>query len=187
MKQLTSFLFLLLLLMSCAGKSNSDSPVRSTAQKGIESMLAELSKYEDSLKKSTKDLTQLNQNTAIQYAEQCLRIKNAFPKSKEAPKMMNKAHIILSSVGLYQRSVVIADSLILMYPMYEKRSMVLESLASTYDIFIVPRRKELVEKYYKMLLQENWKMQEDQKQLIEKRLQYIDLPFEEYIQKVNQK
>lgn len=178
--------FLLATLMFVVSCSNDQAVETEAPKRTLEDMKTELKHFEDSLKKnSAGGNMNFDQQTAVVYAEKCLAIKNSFPKSKEAPALMNKAHIIFSSVGLYQRSVVIADSLITMYPMYEKRAMVLESLASSYDIFIQPRRKEKVKYYYELLLEDNMKIPAEQRVMIEKRLQYVDLPFEEYIQKVN--
>lgn len=180
------FVLGLFLFASCKDQStqNGESVVKTDVS--LEELKADLKRFEDSLKSSSKGGSMdFDEETAVRYAEKCLLIKNRFPKSEEAPALMNKAHVIFSSVGLYQRSVLVADSLIIMYPMYEKRAMVLESLASSYDIFIVPRRKEKVKKYYEMLLAENPKMNSEQRHMIEQRLKWIDLPFEEYIQKVN--
>jgi hypothetical protein len=156
---------------------------KSEKKNDLAGMEAALKTYEDSLNVKANGIP--NPTVAVAYAEKCLAITHAFPKSKEAPKYMNKAHIIFSSVGLHQRSVIIGDSLIRNYPMYEKRAMVLESLASSYDVFIQPRKKDKVKLYYEMLLREDKAMSTEQKAQIEKRLKYIDLSFEEFIQKVN--
>lgn len=179
---------LFFLATSCSD-SKSDESNRAVEQQkevGIEEMKSDLKRFEDSLKVAAKKSNgAFDKKTAVIYAEKCLAIKHRFPKSKEAPKMMDKAHIIFSSVGLHQRAVVVGDSLILMYPMYENRPMVLESLASTYDVFIQPRRKEKVKLYYEMLLKEKPNMSEEERALIEKRLKFIDLPFEDYISKLS--
>lgn len=159
---------------SCTSQSTSP---EANKQKTIKDALKEIKSFE----KKIKNQSTLNEATAVEYADKCLAVAHDFPKSKEAPQMMNKAHVILSSVGLYQRSVVLADSIIIMYPTYEKRVMVLESLASSYDIFIVPRKKEMVKKYYEMLLQEGKSMDSIKRQSIENRLKFIDLSFEDYI------
>jgi hypothetical protein len=78
---------------------------------------------------------------------------------------------------------MLADTLIQNYPLYKNRSMVLESLASAYDVFIIPRRKDKVKRYYEMLLKESKTLTNEQRKDIEFRLQNIDLTFEELIQK----
>jgi hypothetical protein len=154
--------------------------------KDLPSAIRELKNFEDSLKKSSASgALEYSQETAVVYAEKCLAITHRFPKSKEAPKYMDKAHIIFASANLHQRSVITADSLILMYPMYKNRAMVLESLAGAYDVFVVPRQKDKVKKYYEMLLKENPDMNAEQRKQIEDRLKYVDLTFDEYVSKSN--
>jgi hypothetical protein len=144
----------------------------------------EITEFEDSLKKISVDVNQLtDQNVGVKYAEKCLEVYHHFPKDKDAPKYLDKAHIIFASLGMHQRSVALADTLIEKYPTYKNRPMVLESLASAYDIFILPRKKDKVEKYYRMLLKESPDMSAEQRGNIEFRLKNIDLTFDELIEK----
>jgi hypothetical protein len=69
------------------------------------------------------------------------------------------------------------------YPEYENRPMVLESLATAYDIYLQPRKKDKVEKYYQLLLKENPNLPKEKKEDIEFRLENINLSFEELIMK----
>lgn len=149
-----------------------------------EDFVGEITAFEDSLKSVSVDVNQLTDpEIGVEYAEKCLEVYHRFPKDKDAPKYLDKAHIIFASLGMHQRSVMLADTLIMNYPMYKNRPMVLESLASAYDVFIVPRRKEKVEKYYRMLLKESKNLSEEQRENIEFRLRNIDLSFEELIEK----
>jgi hypothetical protein len=59
--------------------------------------------------------------------------------------------------------------------------MVLESLATAYDVFLHPRNKEKVKMYYEMLLKEGTNLPAEQRQNIVFRLKNIDLSFEELI------
>lgn len=173
-----------LLMTACSSDPEKKSETKTdNADKGdLASAIQEVRAFEDSLKKSGM---QYSQQTAVIYAEKCLSVTHRFPKSKEAPKFMDKAHIIFASASLHQRSVIIADSLIAMYPEYKNRAMVLESLAGAYDVFVIPRQKEKVKKYYEMLLKENPKMKDEQRKQIEDRLKYVDLTFDEYVSKAN--
>jgi len=157
-----------------------------TKPTGLSGAIQEVKVFEDSLKKSNASGTlEFNASTAVIYAEKCLDVSHRFPKSKEAPKFMDKAHIIFASAGLHQRSVIIADSLIMQYPLYKNRAMVLESLAGAYDVFVIPRQKEKVKMYYEMLLKENPNMDTEQRKQIEDRLKHVDLTFDEYVSKSN--
>lgn len=166
-----------LLVASCSGESTKEGEKIS-----LKSMQTKLKQFEDSLqvKRGVND-----QDLAVRYAEKCLAIAEAYPKDETAPKYIDKAHVIFASVGLHQRSVIIADSLVRKYPAYKNKLMVLESLASSYDLFIHPRQKDQVKKYYQMMLTEFPDMPKEQKETIERRLKYIDLTFEEYISMQN--
>jgi hypothetical protein len=63
------------------------------------------------------------------------------------------------------------------------RDYVLESIASTYDVLIKPRNAEKVKFYYSLLLNE--KLDKAKRKDLENRLKYVDMPFEEYIQRLN--
>lgn len=181
---------LALLLFGCASneKETAQDAENKANTPSLEQAVKEIKAYEDSLKTaSASGELEYDQRTAVAYAEKCLGLYHRFPKSDEAPRYLDKAHIIFASVGLHQRSVVLADSLILMYPTYKNRAMVLESLAGAYDVFVVPRRKDKVKYYYELLLKENPKMDAEQRKQIENRLKYVDLTFDEYISKLNQR
>lgn len=135
--------------------------------------------YEDSIKANPNQITDTKKG--VEYAEKCLEIAHKFPKDKDAPKYMDKAHMIFAGLNLHARSASLADTIILMYPMYENRAMVLQSAATTYDMFLLPRKKDVIKKYYEMLLKENPKMPAEQRKDIEFRLEHIDLTFDELI------
>ncbi|MNK05497.1 hypothetical protein D3C87_233800 [compost metagenome] len=174
-------------LAACSSESKKEETAEVVKKEsGLPGAIKELKAFEDSLKSLSQSGTlEYDQQTAVAYAEKCLSIYHRFPKTEEAPKYLDKAHIIFASANLHQRSVVLADSLILMYPMYKNRPMVLESLAGAYDVFVIPRQKDKVKKYYEMLLKESPDMDAAQRKQIEKRLKYVDLTFDEYISKVN--
>ncbi|AEA42961.1 hypothetical protein [Fluviicola taffensis] len=176
-------------LVACSSGSTDEKTKEVSSQvseKGLEESVKAVKAFEDSLKAASKTGTlEFSPETAVVYAEKCLAITHRFPKSDEAPRYMDKAHIIFASAGLNQRSVMIADSLIMRYSTYKNRAMVLESLAGSYDVFVKPRQKDKVKLYYELLLKENPKMDPAQRKQIEKRLKYVDLTFEEFISKAN--
>lgn len=160
---------LLLLATACSGHKITEKQQQETALKQME-------QYEDSVKMLTS-----KPDVAVQYADKCLAFYHRFPNSKEAPKYLDRAHMILTSAGMSQRAVLYADTLIRRYPKYDNRPMVLLSLATAYDMFLVPRDKQKAEKYYKMWLQENPHAPADQRSDIEYRLQFIDLSYNEML------
>lgn len=174
------------LFAACSSNPEASEKSDETKSTGLAGAIQEVKAFEDSLKKSsTSGTLEFNDETAVIYAEKCLAVSHRFPKSKEAPKFMDKAHIIFASAGLHQRSVIIADSLIMLYPLYKNRPMVLESLAGAYDVFVIPRQKEKVKMYYELLLKENPDMESEQRKQIEDRLKHVDLTFDEYVSKSN--
>lgn len=178
---------MVLLVLGCASKEGSEKGAQQSGDKQtLEGAVKEVKTFEDSLKSvSASGKLEFNQQVAVTYAEKCLNVYHRFPKTEEAPRYLDKAHIIFASVGLHQRSVILADSLIAMYPTYKNRAMVLESLAGAYDVFVIPRQKAKVQYYYEMLLKENPKMDAEQRKQIENRLKYVDLTFDEYVSKAN--
>lgn len=173
-------------LAACSSEGKQEKTADAAGKDDLPSAIKEVKAFEDSLKtRSQSGELEYDQQTAVAYAEKCLSIYHRFPKSEEAPKYLDKAHVIFASANLHQRSVVVADSLIMLYPTYKNRPMVLESLAGAYDVFVIPRQKDKVKKYYELLLQENPKMDPEQRKQIEKRLKYVDLTFDEYISKAN--
>src|SRR6218665_613772 len=151
-------LYIIALIGLCLASCGEDKKV--TKEDFVESF----KQYEDSLKTNSTDITDTKKG--VEYAEKCLEIAHKFPKDKDAPKYMDKAHMIFAGIGLHGRSVALADTIISMYPMYENRAMVLQSAATTYE----------------MLLKENPKMPIEQRKEIEYRLEHIDLSFDELIE-----
>lgn len=178
---------MVLFVLGCSSKEEgAKEGQKSAGEQTLQEAVKEVKSFEDSLKSvSASGKLEFDQQVAVTYAEKCLSVYHRFPKTEEAPRYLDKAHIIFASVGLHQRSVILADSLISMYPTYKNRAMVLESLAGAYDVFVIPRQKAKVQYYYEMLLKENPKMDAEQRKQIEKRLKYIDLTFDEYVSKSN--
>lgn len=164
---------LIAVLAACSGGEKNEATSK-------ESLVEEVTLFEDSLKRNL--IPAGSRTTTINYAEKCLAVYRTYPKSKEAPKYLDKAHVILSSNGLHGLAVLYADTLINKYPDYKNRPMVLQSLASSYDLFIIPRKKELVLKYYNMLLKENPNLPKEERETVQFRLDNIDKSFEELIE-----
>lgn len=104
-----------------------------------------------------------------------------FPEDYYAPECLDKIHMVYSGMGLYKKASVYADIILKKYPKYKKRPMILESQASNYDIFILPRDTSKVRYYNELLLKENPKMSKESKEGIEMKLKHLDLNFEEYL------
>lgn len=166
-----------LLLFACGEKTATDAvPGKPT----LADMETQVKLLEDSLQKGQLDMGPKSP-TGVRYAERCMAIYKAFPKSPEAPKYLDRAHMIYTSIGSHALAVLHAEALIAEYPNYGNRQMVLQSLATSYDMFIIPRNKEKVKKYYEMLLKENPDLPAEEKESYQFRLDHLDLTYEELI------
>ena len=170
----------LFLVTACSeNKKENAAPVQERA--GLEELKADVASLEDSLKSGKLNMDPSG-STCVKYAETCLKIYELYPSSNEAPVYLDRAHMIFSSCNLHQRAVVAGDELIKKYPDYKGRSLVLASLASAYDMFILPRDKSKVIYYYNLLLKENPDLPKEDRETYEFRLKYIDLSYDELIE-----
>ena len=167
---------IVLLTAACGGNSSEEAEKKPVTKEG---MIADIKQFEDSIKQPSVQQTRA---VSEDYADRCLAIYHAYPKSEEAPQYLDKAHMIYTGAGLHGRAVVYADTLIRKYPAYKNRPMVLQSLASTYDLFVLPRNTEKVKYYYNLLLEENPGMPEEEKENIRFRIAHADLTFEQLIE-----
>ena len=152
------------------------------AKPSKEALVANVKALEDSLKATSSDLLAPNRDVMNRYADNCLAVYRNYPKSQEAPQYLDKAHVILSSAGLHGSAVMYADTLIRKYPHYKNRPMVLQSLASSYDLFIRPRKKEMVKYYYELLLKEDNGLTNEEKEQIRFRIDHVDLTFDQLLE-----
>lgn len=104
-----------------------------------------------------------------------------YPDNAYSPACLDKLHMIYSSNGDYLKSITYGEIIIEEYKTYVNRAMILESLASTYDIFIEPRDISKVRYYYELLLNENDDLSADKIEGINFRLKNLDKSIEEII------
>ncbi len=175
MKKLILIALPALMLVACGGSGKTNAP---KAKPTFAEMETNLKAFEDSLKNGLIDLNQ--KNNGVDYAERCLAIYRSYPKDAAAPKYLDKAHMIYSSISAHPLAVMYADTLLRKYPSYENRKMVLQSLATSYDMFIIPRNKDKVTYYYELLLKEPNLSKEEQEDY-RYRLDHVDLTYEELI------
>ncbi len=105
-----------------------------------------------------------------------------YPEDTYAAECLDKVHMKYSGLNIHPRAVEYADTLLLKYPDYVNRAMVLESQGSTYDVFIQPRDTAKVRYYYELLLKENPKLDKDKRAGIKDRLKHLDMTFDEFIE-----
>lgn len=175
--RIKSFLFGLYILtaLSC-GSQNSRK----------QEMLNIIEKKEKSIKDISIDLRpgqSIPMSESDELVTLLLDFYEAFPDSKHAPACLDKIHMIYSSTKRYPLSAEYGNILLLNYPEYINRAMIIESMAVTYDLFIQPRNKEKVRMYNELLLKENPDLSQEKKEEIQFKLDNLDLTLEEIIKK----
>lgn len=145
-----------------------------------------ITSYEDSLATLQKDPKKAAQITSLTQIELINRLKaysQAFPKDTFSSDCLFKTHMIYEQLGAPLEARAYADTLLERFPNYKNRSLLLESLASSYDMNM-PRDTTKVRYYFNLLLQEPTTTKE-QKMDIKKRLAQLALTFEQYIMQKN--
>lgn len=156
-------------------------------QKSKQSQLYErITSYEDSLAKLQKDPKKAVKITSLAQIELINRLttySRAYPKDTLSADCLFKIHMIYEQLRAPLEARAYADTLLERFPKYKNRSLLLESLASSYDINS-PRDTTKVRYYFNLLLQEP-QISKQQKLDINKRLANIALTFEQYITQKN--
>jgi hypothetical protein len=178
-KLILSLMLLLGLVYACGGdKGNAaEKPTK-------EELISRIKEMEDSLKGLQADLKEIKQIPNLTHFElinRLLDFYHNYPEDPYAAECLDKVHMKYSGMNIHPRAVEYADTLLLKYPKYANRAMVLESQGSTYDVFIQPRDTAKVRYYYELLLKENPSMDKDKKKGIKDRLNHLDMSFDEFI------
>lgn len=171
MKRLFVVLILIISITSCGGN------------KRKEAIHERIDAYEDSIRQWGGGLGNKEEiNTfADSYIATLLEAYEEQPDNAKTPVYLDRVHMWYTVKGEYANSIKWATQLLETYPTYENREMVLESVASMYDLHITPRDSTKVRACYEQLLKEFPRMDVTKKKSIVDRLKYNQLSFEEYI------
>ncbi|MEY3099608.1 MAG: hypothetical protein RIS63_501, partial [Bacteroidota bacterium] len=115
-----------------------------------------ITSYEDSLATLQKDPKKAAQITSLAQIELINRLNaysRAFPKDTFSADCLFKTHMIYEQLRAPLEARAYADTLLERFPNYKNRSLLLESLASSYDMNM-PRDTTKVRYYFNLLLQE---------------------------------
>ena len=181
-----TWFILVMLTLSLASCGGNEKKEEEGVKPSKEELIEKINYMEDSLKRLTsqlKDIKQIPNLTRMELINRLLDFYRNYPEDQFAPECLDKVHMTYSGMGVYIRSVEYADTLLLNYPNYVNRAMVLESQGSSYDIFIQPRDSVKVRYYYELLLKENPKMDKAKRNGIKERLKFNHLNFDQYIDK----
>ena len=172
MRKLVLGLFVVLLAVACGNKAELDKDVE---QKIIA--------YEDSLANMVRNpLThQQSEDFIDKYIDVLEKAVKKAPKNVNAPTYMDRLHMLASAKRDLKKSLEYGERIIKDYPDYPNRPMVLKSLAYTYDAEVQPRDTAKVRKYYTIYLEENSGIDVDEKDMIDKRLLMLHVPFDNFL------
>ncbi|MEN9699389.1 MAG: hypothetical protein RLZZ301_587 [Bacteroidota bacterium] len=141
-----------------------------------------ISEMEDSITKIQKDpmlAAKMPSLTKIELINRLLAYYHAYPTDAYAAECLFKVHMTYDALQAPEQATAYADTLLEKFPNYKNRALILESLASTYDIE-EPRDTAMVRKYFTLLLEEP-KVSAQKKKDIQARLKHLELPFDAYI------
>lgn len=179
--------YTIVLVLALAAACTTETEETQTGQGEVtkESLAESIAQMEDSLTRLQNVEPLTAQLTQIDYINRLLDYYRNFPEDKEmAALCLDKAHMVYSGIGAVQKSIDWADTLLIKYPEYKNRAMILESQASSYDALLDPRDSAKVREYYTLLLKEYPNLEKEKKEGIEQRLRYNHLNFDAYIDKV---
>jgi hypothetical protein len=168
-------LAILLLFHSCTITPSSESGPTAEDLKEV------ITEKEDSLKKLQAENREIPNQKHYELIQSLLNFYRAYPQDSYAPVCLDKIQMSYSGLGVFSKAMSFADTLIIQYPNYVNRAMVLESQASNYDIFNFSRDTAKVRYYYNLLLTENPKLEKDHRKNIEMRLKHLELDIEQFI------
>ena len=181
MKKTINIVFLIssLWLVSCS--SNEQNKVSSETANSPKSMKEGILQMEDSIAKLDPSKTSpaaynLSQIELINRLEAYCKL---YPKDAYSADCLFKLHMIYSGLNAQRKSVAYGDSLLRNFPNYANRTLLLESMASAYDMFITPRDTASVRKYYLQLLNDD-RYPSSKKRDIKERLKFLHLSWMDF-------
>lgn len=154
-----------------------------------EALKTKITEMEDSIaiiQKNPKTAASMPSLTSIELINRLTAYYTAFPKDEYSADCLFKIHIKFSELNANEKALAYGDTLLISFPNYKNRDFLLESMASTYDLIILPRDTSKVRYYYSLLLKEK-KLPKEKREGIENRLKHLDLDFFAYIELNNKK
>lgn len=165
--------FLLILLLTSCGGQDAAVDKMSDAQKTSISQIEKLEQEILNLPMNSKADADLINSSKQVLVDSLLTYYRNYSKDTLAPVYLDKVHMLYSGMGEYQTASNYADMIIKQYPNYVNRKMVIESQIINYDIFITPRKKEKVQEYIELMLQEAT-LTDEERQEYKARLNNLD-------------
>ena len=174
------FVAIFLILAACGGGSNENEISKNNLKKKIKQMEDSISKIQSDPQTGGKLPTLTN----IELINRLTAYYRAFPKDEYSADCLFKIHMKFGELNAHEKSVAYGDTLLSIFPNYKNKDFLLESMASAYDIYILPRDTSKVRHYYDLLLKDNH-VTDSKKKDIRARLNHLNLTFDEYILQLN--
>lgn len=118
---------------------------------------------------------------AARYIQTLVEAYKEKPDGPKAALYLHRTHMWYTTMENHNKALEYGLQVINEFPKYENRLMVLESVASLYDMDIEPRDSVQVRTYYEMALKEFPNMEADKKNGIINRLKYNHLNFMDFV------
>lgn len=176
---------LLMLFSSCKNGTSEKEDALKNRGAGVSrnELKASIKQMEDSITGLLQDKNRKKLIPSLTYIELINRFKSyyqRFPNDPYSSQCLFNIHIQYSTLNANDPAIAYGDTLLSKFPNFPNSDLLLESMATTYDIYIVPRDTTKVRKYYTLLL--NLKGITSQKRAETKeRLQHIELGLFDYI------
>lgn len=175
---------LLLLFSSCKNGTSEKEDALKNRGAGFSrnELKASIKQMEDSITGLLQDKNRKKLIPSLTFIELINRLKSyyqRFPNDPYSSQCLFNIHIQYSSLNANDLAIAYGDTLLSKFPNFPNIDLLLESMATTYDIYILPRDTTSLRKYYTLLLKESTVTPEKRKE-IQMRLKYIEMNFFEY-------
>lgn len=147
-----------------------------------EQLLQRIKEMDDSLRFRMPKAPEAKNLATYELIDRYLSFYHSYPEDPYSAECLDRVQMIYTGLNIPQRAVQYADTLLLKYPKYTNRALVLENQASTYDMFITPRDTSKVSYYYNLILKEFPTLSIEKRQDIEFRLKHLKLTLPELIE-----
>lgn len=177
------FLLVITGLFSCENKNDANTTDEKqeqkasvTSAKDLPYLLSRVKQLEDSITSevSKNPSKRIGSFVFLDLINRLKDVVNNFPKAPETAACLFKLHMKYGEMKAYKESIAYGDTLMQRFPDFKDRDLVLQSIATTYDIFVKPRDSEKVSFYLNQLLQSKT-LSKDEKEEIKTRLKFINL------------
>jgi len=174
---LSGILIIALFTFSCGENKEKKELTREDYKSSIKQMEDSISK----IQKNPMDAAKMPSLTNIELINRLLAYFHTFPKDEFAADCLFKVHMKYGELQAHQNAVSYGDTLLKSFPNYKNRDFLLESMGSSYDVYIEPRDTSKVRYYYELLMKEKT-VKSEKKAEIKSRLKHLELDLFEYIQ-----